>query len=462
MPISFKETIDSARIGRLQWGTAGLLTGVIILDGLDLQLASYSAPLLMQQWHLTKPQFAPLLAAAMIGMAFGAMIGGWVSDRYGRKYTLVASVVLFGAMTLVCAGASGPRMFVAWRFLSGCGFGTAFPVATAMMSEWMPRRATGKAISIMTLGFPIGAIGGAIAASRLLPQIGWQGCFTCAGILCLAFAGLLLWRLPESPSYLILRGRQRDAHTLLARAWKRPVGDSLEAFKLEPVGDGSGSLFARSNARVNTGLWLAVLCNSLATYVLAGWLTVVLVGLQIPLATALHGPVIFSLCAIFGTLATGWTLVRLGSRPVMVALALVSLVDAGALSAAVYALPPGATLVTALFTGLALLGFCTGGLQAGLYVLAANAYETNIRSRGIGFATIMGRVGTIVSSFAGAAILAVAHEAGFFSLIAILGVAVVTGILIVNRHIAAAGGSETSQEDPIASVESTAKTARTA
>ena len=461
MPISFRETIDSARIGRLQWSVAGLLTGVIILDGLDLQLASYSAPLLMQQWHLTKPEFAPLLAAAMIGMAFGAMIGGWASDRYGRKYTLVASVVLFGAMTLVCSGASGPRAFVAWRFLSGCGFGTAFPVATAMMNEWMPRRATGKAISIMTLGFPIGAIGGAIAASRLLPQIGWQSCFIAAGVLCLAFAGLLLWALPESPSYLILRGRQRDAHALLARAWRRPVGDGLAAFQLEQVSKGNRGLFVRSNARVNAGLWLAVLCNSLATYALAGWLTVVLVGLQIPLATALRGPMIFSVAAIVGTLATGWTLVRLGSRPVMVALALMSLVDAGALSAAIYLLPPGATLVTALFTGLAVQGFCTGGLQAGLYVLAANAYETDIRSRGIGFATIMGRIGTIVSSFAGAAILEVAHESGFFALTAVLGVAVVAGLLIVNRHMAASGDTGASQGDRVALVKAS-ETARAA
>lgn len=435
MPISFRETMNAAPIARLQWAVASMLTCVIILDGLDLQLASYSAPLLMRQWHLTKPGLSPLLAAAMIGMAVGALTGSWLSDRYGRRPTLIASVLSFGVMTLVCAGASGPRTFMLWRFLSGCGFGAAFPVATALMSEWMPRRATGKAISIMTLGFPIGAIGGAMAASWLLPHVGWRGCFATASIVCLVFTAALLWKLPESPSYLILHGRQRETHALLARAWRGPIGDSREAFYLEQKQEGGERLLTRGNARVNTGLWLAVLGNSLATYAIAGWLTVILVGLNLPLTTALRGPMVFSFSAIFGTLATGWLLVRLGSRPVMVFLSTCSLIIAIGLSMVAFAIHPGSGLLPAIFIGLSLQGLCTGGLQASLYVLAANAYETNVRSRGIGAASLVGRVGTILSSFAGAAALAIAHAGGFFALTAALTTVVIAGLLIVDRHI---------------------------
>ena len=441
MSISFKETMDAGPIGRLQWTVAVILTCVIILDGLDLQLAGFSAPLLMRQWHLTKPEFAPLLAAAMIGMAFGALIGSWSGDRFGRRRTLIASVLLFGVMTLVCAQAGTPGSFTLWRFLSGCGFGAAFPVATAMMSEWMPRRVTGKAISIMTLGFPIGAIGGAMAASWLLPRVGWHGCFTVASVVCLAFAGLLLWLLPESPSYLILRGRQREAHALLAKAWHRPLGDRREAFHLDQKQTSAERLLTAGNARVNAGLWLAVLCNSLATYAIAGWLTVILVGLDLPLTTALRGPMVFSVSAILGTLATGWSVFRLGSRPVMVFLSICCVIVTAGLSVAAFTIHPGTGLLTALFIGLALQGACTGGLQAALYVLAANAYETSIRSRGIGVVTIMGRVGTILSSFAGAAVLAVAHAGGFFALTAALGVAVAAGILIVDRHMSRSGSA---------------------
>ena len=434
--LTVRALIDQSPIGALQLSVATLLTSVMILEGLDLQLASFSAPVLMAEWHLSKPQLAPLLAAAMIGMAVGSLIGSWAGDRVGRKATLVGSVAFFGLMTAACETAFDPRYFIAYRFLSGLGFGAAFPVATAMMSEWMPNRAAGKAISIMTIGIPVGTMVGAFATSLMLPQLGWKYCFAAAGSLCLLFSAFLFWLLPESPSYLMLNDRRSEATALLIKAWKRPIAPELLSAASDPKVQNARGLFGRRNSRVNIGLWLAVLANSCATYVNTNWLTVVLVGFGLPLATALRGPLTISFSAIAGALLVGSLLNRLGSRRTMLLFTGLAAASALAMSAAAYAWPQGRPLYTALFIGLAVTGFCTGGLQPAFYVLAARVYDTGIRARGIGIAALVGRVGAILSSFLGGAVLAMAHESGYFAMIGTLVAISIVGILIVDRHTA--------------------------
>ena len=435
MTISLKNAMDAEPIGRLQWAIAALLTGVLVLDGSDLQLAAFSAPILMRDWHLSRPQFGPLLAAALVGMAVGSLIGSWCGDRIGRKPILVASVAFFGAMTVICAGANGPVTFVVMRFLSGIGFGAAFPVATTLMGEWMPPRAAGKAISIMTLGIPMGIMLGALTASYTLPLFGWHWLFAGIGAVCLLFS-VVLWRgLPESPGFLLLQGRHQEAHANLSRAWNRNVEGTATTFQVEPRREGARGLLVRYNARVNAGLWLGVLCASCMTYGIGGWVTVVLTGLQLPLATALRGPLTYSLSALVGAVVVGWVLARLGSRATMLLLSCATLLSSAAMAAAAFALPPGQEMFALLFVGLAVAGFSTGALQASLYALAANAYDTPIRARGMGVASLMSRVGAIATSFAGGAVLGFAREAGFFVLMTAFAAIATLAVVIVDRHI---------------------------
>ena len=441
MSVSFSKVMDDAPIGRLQWLIAILLTAVMVLEGLDFQVAAYSAPALMKEWHIGKPATAPLLAAATIGTALGTLVGSWTADRFGRKPTIVASVAFFGLMTVICASAGNPQRFGVFRLLSGLGLGAAFPVATAMMREWMPRRASAKAISILTIGIPAGVLLGAVIGSWLLPSVGWRNYFISIGALCVVTTLVLLIALPESPGFLILKGRHREVHRLLARAGKNLGGPDHEVFEVNRADRVEGYLFgatgllARDNLRTNTGLWVAFFCGSLATYAIAAWLTVLLVDLHLPLATALRGPIAYSSSAIIGSLGVGWLIARLGSRVVVSVLAFLGIAAAVMMSIASYVLTPGPLFFWILFPGLAIAGFCIGSLMAIYLVLAAEAYETRLRTTGIGLMYAIGRGGAILSSFVGGAVLAAALPAGFFIMIAALVVAMLAGSLIVDRHI---------------------------
>ena len=435
MAIDLRDAIDNAPIGRLQWSVAVLLTLVLLLEGIDFQSTAYAAPVLMKVWGLGKLQFAPLIAAASIGMAVGTLIGSWTGDRFGRRPTLIVSVAFFGAMTIACAFASGPRVFMLLRFVSGLGFGAAFPAATATMGEWMPRRIAGKAISIMTIGIPGGIVIGALIASWYLPGHGWRAFFVGVGIASLAFAVVLAAALPESPSFEAWRGRHAQVHALLRRSWGSPVGDGTSPFHLERTTQGTAKLFAPKHARTNAGLWLAYLASSLGTYTMGAWLTVVLTGFGLPLAAALRGPVVYSSTAIVGAVAAGWLIGRFGSRRAMLALAALGAASALGIALAIGVLPAGSTLFAILYAGIGLLGFTIGAVIPASLVVATNAYETEIRARGIGTMAAVGRVGQILSGFAGGAVLATAPAGAFFALIAGLIALVIVGALIVDQHL---------------------------
>jgi AAHS family 4-hydroxybenzoate transporter-like MFS transporter len=88
-------------------------------------------------------------------MTAGAAIGGWCGDRWGRKATLIGSMLFFGVPTLLIAGCGSLTQMTALRILSGIGFGAALPNATALVAEYMPTRLRAQAIALVVVGTPL-------------------------------------------------------------------------------------------------------------------------------------------------------------------------------------------------------------------------------------------------------------------------------------------------------------------
>ena len=130
MQANIRNELEAAKIGPLQIAVVAFVGTVMIFDGLDIQLSALVAPVIMAEWALSKTDFASVLAAALIGMTVGTPIGGWLGDRLGRRWTLIASVAFFGAATMACSAADSLRMLVALRFIGGLGFGAAMVIDT--------------------------------------------------------------------------------------------------------------------------------------------------------------------------------------------------------------------------------------------------------------------------------------------------------------------------------------------
>nr|WP_246386286.1 MFS transporter [Novosphingobium hassiacum] len=410
-----------------------------MLDGLDLQLGSFAAPLIIREWGLTESQFAPVIAAVMAGMAIGTLVGGWMGDKIGRRAALVASVGVFGAATVLCGFADNLSTLVGLRFVGGLGFGAAFPVGTALLVEWVPRRSASRAIAFLTIGIPVGGLIGATISSVLLPVIGWRNTFIIFGLAPIVYAGILATFLPESPVYLLQRGKRDAVSRLLQKAWRSSMNfGASDAVVGQPdaQGDLAGDVGRWGGVRLNASLWAAFFFQNVITYAIVGWVPVVLVGLSLPLSTAIRGLLVWNLFGIAGSFVASFLIVRRGTRQTMMLLAALGSLSGLLLAAFTFnASPANASFVGVTYVGLALLGIGVGSLQTSLFTLAAHVYDARIRSRGVGIASMFGRLGGVASAFAIGALLSVGSKPSYFMLIGVVFAIVLICAALVNRHV---------------------------
>src|SRR6201987_2422404 len=192
---------------RFQWVIFGLCFWVVLRAEFDTAAIRYIAPSLITEWGLERPALAPVLSAALFGLAAGALSSGPLADRLGRKAVLLGSVLIMGAACLMSAFAGSLDQLVVWRFITGVGLGAAMPNAVTLMSEYCPdgRRAT--LTNAMFCGFPLGAAFGGFLAAWMIPQFGWRSVLMLGGAAPLVLAAAMLALLPESVRYMVAKAQ---------------------------------------------------------------------------------------------------------------------------------------------------------------------------------------------------------------------------------------------------------------
>ena len=106
--VDIKDFIDSRPISTFQWFLVAMCFLVVVADGMDVAIMGFATPPILMEWDISRPAFGLVLSAAPFGLVIGALVAGPSSDRFGRKPVLIASIVIFGALTLLAAYASSP------------------------------------------------------------------------------------------------------------------------------------------------------------------------------------------------------------------------------------------------------------------------------------------------------------------------------------------------------------------
>ncbi len=315
MRVDLASVIDSAPFVGVPLFVTALSFVMMTIDGYDLQSMAFAAPALAAQWHVKRELLGPVLAASIVGMAFGSIGFGWLGDRIGRKLSLA------GCIALLCLGSLVQRLFDRSRSIGdlprhhGLGLGRRHAAGGGahrrMDAEPQPQ----------CRGVPLGGTIGAALAARIIPAFGWKSVFIVGAVLPLVLLAIVLLRLPESPKYL---ARSHEHRSRLARALNRLVKQQrftgAENFVVEePPVQGSGWLFTllRPPYLATTLLiWCAFICNSLALYSFVNWLPTVLSSSGMSLTQALHGSLLFNFGGIVGALCGSALISRYGSRRV--------------------------------------------------------------------------------------------------------------------------------------------------
>jgi sugar porter (SP) family MFS transporter len=186
------------------------------LFGLDIVLMSGAIIFLTKEFHLNEIQEGFTMTSAMLACFVGPSLGGWLSDRLGRRRTLALAGALFAASAVGTALARSIVEFNVFRVVGGFGVGVACIVSPMYIAEISPPSIRGRLVTLNQLAIVIGALASNVVAYYFSFSENWRGMFAAQLVpVALFLLGLLL--VPESPRWLVLRKRDAEAFALLER-----------------------------------------------------------------------------------------------------------------------------------------------------------------------------------------------------------------------------------------------------
>ncbi len=209
--------LDTAPLTPRYWMSIALLVLHEMFDYFDFFVVGYLVAILAPQWHLTYGQSTMMLLGAGVGAIFGALILGKLADIVGRKPVVVGGAILIAisAGSIAFIPNDSWILFALLRIVVGAGLGGAISAQTALIVELTPTRLRTFIGSVTVAPVSLGILLAALLSSQLLALIGWRG-LAAIGFFPVLIGILLIFILPESPRWLLSRGRFDDARKAAA------------------------------------------------------------------------------------------------------------------------------------------------------------------------------------------------------------------------------------------------------
>ena len=223
--LTVNDVIDNQPLSGFQLVTIMLCSLVLLLDGFDTQAMGFLVPPIAEEFGIPLSAFGPVLSAGLVGLMIGAMSAGPIADRWGRRWAIIVSSLVFGFFSLLTAGADSTRELVTLRFLTGLGLGGAMPNVVALSSEYAPKRLQPILVTAIFAGMGGGAVLASLVGGALIPIWGWRSVFYVGGILPIALALILIKTLPESVRFLTARGADPKQVDAIIRRIAPELGD---------------------------------------------------------------------------------------------------------------------------------------------------------------------------------------------------------------------------------------------
>ncbi len=190
-----------------------------MLDFFDFFLIGIILAFIVKPWHLTFGESGAILLASGIAAPFGSSFWGWIADRTGRRKAMILTILNFSIPTgLMALAPEGNWMFLAiCRLFVGLGVTGLYAVNIVVVQEFVPGSKRGWVTGLTTSLLPLGLMLGGLVGKYLAHDIGWRG-VCLVGLIPAALSLLVRIWVPESPHWLMRRGRPEEARKSLAWA----------------------------------------------------------------------------------------------------------------------------------------------------------------------------------------------------------------------------------------------------
>jgi putative MFS transporter len=364
-------------------------------DAFNSLSLAFALPILIGSWHISPRQSGLLIASSYVGQLAGALLFSWLAEKFGRIPSATAGIAIMAVMSLGCAIAGNfPALFAA-RFVQGIGIGGEMPVAAAYISELSRAPGRGRFFLLYEMIFPIGLMAAGQLGAWLVPAFGWQAIFLIGSIPCLIIT-LLVARLPESPRWLISKGRFLEADAVV-KQMEGSAGVTLHSASAPAPNPGParrtrwGELLSpsyRSRTLIVWTLWFSAyfIANSLNNWLPSLYNTIYHLGLR----PALRAASLTNVAQVIVLFICAFSIDRIGRRNWTAASFIGGAALLGILGFLASESVPSVMILATLSYGL------IGSTNAVLYLYTPEIYPTRMRAIGTGLATSWLRLASVL------------------------------------------------------------------
>ena len=379
--------LGSARL----WAVA-LCWVAVALDGFDLVVIGAVIPTLSKSGDLgfTDASLTTAATVGLVGVGIGAVLIGPLTDRFGRRRSVITCVAWFSLLTVAVAFAESVALFTTLRFLAGLGLGAILPTALAYMSENARPGRNGTAVTRVMTGYHVGAVLTALLALWLIDAVSWRAMFVVGGVAGLLVVPVMWAKLPESEAYLrSVEGRDQTASEVASR---------------------TSRVFRGRYLRISLAICVASFMGLLLVYGLNTWLPKIMgeAGYSIKAGTGLL--LVLNIGAVIGLLVAGVLSDARGNKPTVLLWFGLAAVFLALISIKLHS-------TTLVYVAVLLTGVFVFSSQVLVYAFVGHLYPPEVRGTALGMAAGVGRVGAIVGPSLGGALVTagISYPWGFYA-----------------------------------------------
>lgn len=436
---------------------AAMLTICWVMEAFDLGMIGPVLLVLKQLWNLDASSMGLLGACSTIGVVIGTTSAGFLTDRFGRKKVLLCGVFVFTSFTLIGSLFANYNWVVVMRFISGLGAGAVFPLPYLMISEIAPAKHRGLIVcccnAVLTASYCLPTLCGSWAISSFSLEVAWRVPFIIGGLP--VFALYFLYKhLPESPRWLMKRGRYDEVTKLVERLEKSSAIEH-DASYIDPTVLHNLQHVAATEGRTGKNTWKALfrkpyLSRSLVSWTVytSGLITWYVVMVYVPTMLNNYGfnmsnSVILTGAMMvlggIGAIVIGPLADKYGRKPTWSIYVVITIIS-------LFLLTSTESMPLLLFYG-ALVAFFGTGIIPVCKVYVAEQYPTELRGVGTGFGEAFARIlGGVLATYYVAFFLSVGGSKAVFTFMAVAFSVAILSLWIWGQETARRSVEDTSSE----------------
>jgi benzoate transport len=366
--------------------------GLNALDGFDVLAISFASPGIAREWGIDRAALGFVLSMELIGMGVGSIALGGVADRIGRRRTMLGCLVVMATGMLMATQAKNVYGLSVWRIVTGFGIGGLLASINAVAAEFASARRRSLSVSLMAIGYPLGAVAGGSVAAVLLKHGDWRSVFWFGAAATAFYIPLVYFLVPESIDWLCQRqpvNALADVNRALIRMGHAPV-DALPMVTAKARNMSVADLFSPQLARITLLMSCAYFLHVISFYFIVKWVPKIVVDLGYTVPAAAGVLVWLNVGGATGGAVLGLLSLRYSLKALTMGVLVMSTVMLAVFGHG----QPDLAHVTLVC---AIAGFFTNAGIVGLYGILAQVFPANLRAGGTGFAVGTGRAGSVLA-----------------------------------------------------------------